>query len=40
MNIAFPILGLIYVVVVLVALGMGFYIAYLSIRALRKYLRS
>lgn len=36
----FAIFGLIYVVVVIGAIGMAFYIGYLTIRALRKYLRS
>ena len=36
----FFLIGLVYMVVALVAIGMAFYLAYLAIRALRKYLRS
>jgi hypothetical protein len=36
----FAFIGLVYIVVVVVAIGMAFYLGYLAIRALRKYLRS
>jgi hypothetical protein len=37
---AFALISLVYIVVMVAAIGMAFYIGYLAIRALRKYLRS
>jgi hypothetical protein len=40
MHFVFALVGVVYIAVILVAAGWGFYVLYLATRALRKYLRS